>query len=423
MRGKYKAYLFERLENYGTKEVKDVFTLLDNNTYSIEHIMPQHLTSEWQESLGPDYQEIHSEWLHRLANLTLTAYNPNLSNKTFAEKRDSENGGYKTSGIRMNQLIAQNDNWGIKELIERNEQLLKKALEIWSYPPTEYVPPVKEYESCTLDDEEIDLTGRELAKYSYKNAEIPVNSWAEMLEQVVSLLHQQDKSVLTGIAFGTDTENELSSFVKKDKDKLRGPLQIDENIYIERNTSTAYKCNILRKLFALYHADPMDLVFYLKDQENDNASDEGRKELRKRYWDYALPIIKEENKDTGCFSKSSGGPYNTVSGFFGIGGFNVSCVANYSESRVDLWLGSNKQSKNKAAFDVIYKHKEEIEKEIGENLVWDRADEYKASWVYSSLKGVGIINEGNWERIAEFHAKTSKKFVDVFLPYLKENEK
>ena len=53
MRGKYKAYLFERFENYGTAETKDVYTLLDNGTYSIEHIMPQHLTPTWNQALGP----------------------------------------------------------------------------------------------------------------------------------------------------------------------------------------------------------------------------------------------------------------------------------------------------------------------------------------------------------------------------------
>ena len=53
MRGKYKAYLFERFENYGTVETKDVFVHLDNNIYTIEHIMPQHLTPAWTESLGP----------------------------------------------------------------------------------------------------------------------------------------------------------------------------------------------------------------------------------------------------------------------------------------------------------------------------------------------------------------------------------
>ena len=265
MRGRYKAYLFERLENYKTVETKDVYTHLDNNVYSIEHIMPQHLTYEWQNELGSDYETIHNEWVNRLANLTLTGYNPSLSNKTFAEKRDSENGGYKASGIRMNQRIAQLNKWGVEELIQRNDEMVKRAKEIWSFPETSFVPVEKEYDSCTLDDEDVDLTGREILKYAYKNAEQPCDSWTDMMEAVVSSLHQQDKSVLTSIAYEGPSFNDLGNYIKNNPELLRSPLKIDENIYIEKNTSTAYKMIILRRLFGLYHADPMDLVFYLKD--------------------------------------------------------------------------------------------------------------------------------------------------------------
>ena len=122
MRGRYKSYLFERFENFGTVETKDVYTHLDHNDYSIEHIMPQHLTPAWIEALGANASEIHEDWVHRLANLTLTGYNPSLSNKSFQEKRDAEQGGYRSSGLRMNQKIAQKDSWGLPELEERNRQ-------------------------------------------------------------------------------------------------------------------------------------------------------------------------------------------------------------------------------------------------------------------------------------------------------------
>ncbi len=79
MRGKYKAYLFERLENYGTIEAKDVYTQLDNNVYTIEHIMPQHLTSSWVESLGANAEEIHSQ----AANLIVALLCIPLLRKSF----------------------------------------------------------------------------------------------------------------------------------------------------------------------------------------------------------------------------------------------------------------------------------------------------------------------------------------------------
>ena len=161
MRGKYKAYLFERFENYGTIETKDVYTHLDNNIYTIEHIMPQHLTPAWIECLGANAADIHGVWLHRLANLTLTGYNPNLSNKSFAEKRDAKEGGYKASGLKMNQKIATQNSWSLVELEARNAEMLALAVEIWAYPSTDFVPAAKEFDSCTLDDENAELTGRD----------------------------------------------------------------------------------------------------------------------------------------------------------------------------------------------------------------------------------------------------------------------
>lgn len=270
MRGKYKAYLFERFENYGTVETKDVYTHLDNNTYSIEHIMPQHLTPAWIASLGENALEIHSVWLHRLANLTLTGYNPYLSNKTFDEKLNAENGGYKNSGLKMNQKISSKKSWGLEELEERNAEMIALAKKIWAYPQTTFVPAKKEFYSCTLDDENIELTGRNIVKYGYQNIEQSVNTWADMMEHVIKYLHQKDKSVLADLAYNVSDYAELSNYVSNDKNKLRSPLKIDNDIYIERNTSTALKISILRRLFVLYNAEPADLVFYLKDTEKEN---------------------------------------------------------------------------------------------------------------------------------------------------------
>lgn len=49
--------------------------------------MPQHLTPAWVKALGEDYEQIHEIWLHRIANLTLIAYNSKYSNSTFEEKK------------------------------------------------------------------------------------------------------------------------------------------------------------------------------------------------------------------------------------------------------------------------------------------------------------------------------------------------
>lgn len=54
---------------------------------TVEHVMPQTLSEWWQEHLGEDWDETHELYLHTIGNLTLTAYNTQLSNDDFHTKK------------------------------------------------------------------------------------------------------------------------------------------------------------------------------------------------------------------------------------------------------------------------------------------------------------------------------------------------
>lgn len=99
--------------------------------------MPQHLTLVWQKELGDDYEQIHELWLHRMANLTLIAYNSKYNNSSFTKKKTMQN-GFDDSGIRINTWIAKKNKWTLAELEERSAYLMGRALTIWTAPVTEY---------------------------------------------------------------------------------------------------------------------------------------------------------------------------------------------------------------------------------------------------------------------------------------------
>ncbi|TPH68157.1 DUF262 domain-containing protein [Helicobacter pylori] len=124
---KKREYFFERLENFERKE--RVYT----HEYTIEHIMPQKLTEEWERDLGENFQEIHDKYLHTIGNLTLTGYNPEYSNKSFQEKRDMEK-GFKQSPLRLNQSLKDLESFGEEEIKKRANDLADLALKIWTYP-------------------------------------------------------------------------------------------------------------------------------------------------------------------------------------------------------------------------------------------------------------------------------------------------
>lgn len=357
MNSKNKIYILERFENYGTVEVQNVYKQYDDGVYSIEHIMPQHLTPAWVKELGEDYEEIHDTWLHRMANLTLTGYNSKYSNSAFVEKRDMKN-GFIDSHLYMNSWIGQQEHWGLAELEARSQMLMQRALTIWPLPVTEFKPAEKQMDSYSLDDD-VELSGRDIVRFGYKNTEQPVTSWIDMMEQILKILHAEDKSVLSRLAYSKGESNDLDAYVSNKPQDLRNALQIDTDIYVERNTSTSTKISMLRRFFKAYGANEEDLVFYLKDVNDDGTAQEAgtRYELRRRYWAFALHYIQQAHDDgtgRGCFSGCTTSKENWLSGFFGIGGFSLVCVANYNKARVDLTLAHSNKDRNKEAFDYLY---------------------------------------------------------------------
>ena len=84
---------------------------------TIEHIMPQTLSSEWKTMLGDNYEEIQEKYLHTFANLTLTGINSELSNKPFEIKRDGKTDGddicpgYKNSKYRHTKNVTSCEKW------------------------------------------------------------------------------------------------------------------------------------------------------------------------------------------------------------------------------------------------------------------------------------------------------------------------
>lgn len=416
MNSKNKIYILERLENFGTLEDKDIYRHYDEGEYSIEHIMPQHLTPAWIKELGDSYEEIHDTWLHRIANLTLTAYNSKYSNSTFVEKKTMKN-GFEDSGIRLNTYVSKKDKWTLAELRDRNDYLLKRALDIWAFPSTNYKPQEKQLDSYTLDDEASFLSGRQIAKFVYKGIEQPVVSWVEMYTKVLRALYLEDKTIITKIALSTD--DDLSIHFSTNKRIFKKCDEIGDNVYVQTNTNTQSKLSVLNRLYKLYGMDPTDLVFYLRDS-NDKEDEKGtRFEIRRRYWGYALKFIKEENFDNKSFDNVNTSKENWINGTFGIGGFAICCIANYDFARVDVYFGKTNANENKIAFDNVMLHKLEIESNLGVNLEWDRGDDVKRSIISYRLENVSIYNENGWLQIAKFHAKWSKKFIDAIVPYLK----
>ena len=213
------AYVLERLETHGTLEVTaDILDGIKNRTFTIEHIMPRTLSPEWEKDLGPDHDRIHEEWMNRIGNLTLTAYNSQMSNLSFQTKKKT---GYNDSHFMMNQFVAKQETWTEETMKERTELLMKKALDIWRYPETSYEPEKPYSESFTLANEDFDVAGKRIAGFSFHGREEPTKNWIGMYQRVLQILYSQDPSYMDDIVNHVgENKKTRSLFLLRHRQKL-----------------------------------------------------------------------------------------------------------------------------------------------------------------------------------------------------------
>lgn len=255
MRGKNKSYLFERLENGSSKEKNDIVGNINDGNLTIEHIMPQTLNPSWKSALGPQCEAIHEKWLHTIANLTLTGYNSTYSNKSFTEKKSIEN-GFLQSGLRLNQFIAKFDQWTETELEKRKIDLCEKALKIWIYPISSFVPEKKEDEIISLSEDNGTATGRKITYFVFQDTKYEVDDWADMMWEVAKILFEINPSILYQEA-NSSKNNKFQTTAT-----YKGLMELSKGLYFcPSHNSTWDKMSILKNLFKQYKIDEEELYF------------------------------------------------------------------------------------------------------------------------------------------------------------------
>jgi hypothetical protein len=89
--------------------------------------------------VGTDWETLHEKWLHTLGNLTLSGYNPELGNTSFAKKQK----GFGESNVSLNEHFVTVSAWNEQSIRDRGQLLARRVARLWPRPtggPT-YLPP------------------------------------------------------------------------------------------------------------------------------------------------------------------------------------------------------------------------------------------------------------------------------------------
>lgn len=263
--GNIRSYVLSALDS-SNKEAKSTLRLIaeDNIDLTVEHVMPQTLSrDEWREMLGSDYERIHNEYLHTLANLTLTGYNSDYSNRPYQEKmvleiKNKKTGeikqvGFRFSPLPMNKWIAAHDVWDEDVLMERREMWVNKLQNTWPMPTTTF-QPVTGASVDLLDN--ISLRGENIRSVSVLGEKTTVSTWVEALDVIVDSLFGLYPNMLDTIAH----DELLSGFIKNDSTAFRSSIEIGSSeLYIATSNNTDTKLNIIRRIATLLNLSSGDI--------------------------------------------------------------------------------------------------------------------------------------------------------------------
>lgn len=256
-----RMFIMERMENRDNNERHEVVKELTEKNITIEHIMPQTLSDKWKIALGENWERIHEQYLHTMANLTLTAYNSQYSNLTFIEKRNMEK-GFKDSAYRLNNSLKQCEQWTENEIKERQKELLNVFMRLWPLPTTTFEPVTREVESASLDDQDFEFSGRKLQAYRYHGARHVVNNWKSMLLQICGYILMEKRSTVEWLC-----ANKKYSFSAIAEEYKR---EFAPGMYVWSDNSTNTKISIIRSLFEECNIPASELIFeFSSDQKKE----------------------------------------------------------------------------------------------------------------------------------------------------------
>lgn len=191
--------------------------LVPFDSLTIEHVMPQTLSDWWKTNLGEEWQAVHELYLHTLGNLTLTAYNSELSNDPFPSKKDR----FATSHVELNRYFEPVMIWNRDAIDVRSKALADQALTIWPYFGDEQAAP-----------EPTDgVTGRIPKILTILGQRSTVTSWRDVLTQTMATLAELEPEAFETLA------HEYPRLISSDPNRFRRHRQLSNGFYIEVNLS------------------------------------------------------------------------------------------------------------------------------------------------------------------------------------------
>lgn len=252
---------------HANRDSQDTLMRIADGKLTVEHVMPQTLSKEWIEQLGEDYKKVHETWLHRLGNLTLTAYNSKYSNKPYEFKRDIEDSGFRESRLWLNRMMAENDKWTEDLIQERNVLLANRFLKVIPELATSYKPPITADDSVeySLDEDDNEFYGIQVTGFLFDGERYVARNAIDAYIQILKMFYDLDPYKFAAI----EREKEpgrIGGWMASDPVKAKewGYTEFAPGIWICKGMDNPTKARFLRQVATSYDFEFGDIAFIAK---------------------------------------------------------------------------------------------------------------------------------------------------------------
>jgi uncharacterized protein with ParB-like and HNH nuclease domain len=436
--------ILERLErSYKHKEPVEFAKL------SIEHVMPQTIdqgksAKAWKDALGEQWKAEHQQWLHTLGNLTLTAYNPDLGNRPYAEKQEILN----ISHVELNNYFHQIPTWNSPEIRKRGEQLAAKVAALWTRPDGGDYRPLQDsapeplsrherrqrsldYWTALLDCVKQRGQLRRLPKATPRGwIGFPIGkSWF----QILAYLTFAKRTI--GVALSCTGPKGLDRFLKlhSQRDEIEAKLGMkllwqelafgkSSHITIrlpESNPASTADWPRQHEWIATkiekFHAVFSRLCKSLDDGGSSSGGGMGRRE---RFW---RGLLERAASRTSLHSGLTPGDDGWIATGSGKSGLTYVYVLKKDAARVELYIdrGKGLKAENERIIDAMFAQRAKIEADFGGELRWERLDNRRCCRISSRIELGGVRNdESEWPAIQEAMIDAMIRLVKSLAPWI-----
>lgn len=144
-----------------------------------------------------------------------------------------------------------------------------------------------------------------------------------------------------------------------------------------------------------------------KEAQAVKENSKGIEVLRKKYW---TELLERFNGVSKQFQNVNPSTDQWLSSGSGVSGIPFTFVVTKNYISVELLINRGNKEMNEKIFDVLYGTKNELEKDFGNELTWEKLDEKKSCRVSYRMENADITDCENWEKFKEFQCDAMVRF-------------